>query len=92
MNKLFRSLSAVTAGAVALVFASATHAQIVTFNTIVANTGGTNVNFVNGNVALSQTFTNVAELNNLTYEFVENGRRYDGPDDQRLPGAVGYRK
>jgi hypothetical protein len=74
MKTLFRSLSVAAVGAVALAFATGVHAQIVTFNTIVANNGSANINFTTGNnVALSQTFTNVAELNNLTYEFVENG-------------------
>lgn len=74
MKKLSRSLAALAAAAVALVLASGAHAQIVTFNTIVANNGNENFNFTTGGgVALSQTFNNVAELNSLTYEFVENG-------------------
>jgi len=74
MKKLSDYLAVLAAALFALVLASGAHAQIVTFNTIVANTGGSNINFTTGNnVALSQTFSNVAELNSLTYAFVENG-------------------
>jgi hypothetical protein len=69
-----RSLSVLAAAVVALLVASRAHAQIETFNTIVANDQSTNINFTSGSaVALSQTFSDVAELNNVTYEFIENG-------------------
>jgi hypothetical protein len=49
------------------------HAQIVTFNTIVAYNTTENYGFTGGNTALSQTFQNVAELNSLTYQFIQTG-------------------
>lgn len=73
MKNLFASLPVLAAAIVAFCSAPAAHAQIVTFDTIVTNNGTNNVNFSGNNSALSQTFTNVAELNNLTYEFVQNG-------------------
>jgi hypothetical protein len=73
MKTLFGSLWVLAAIAVALVLPSGAHAQIVTFNTIVSANGNQTNGFTGGNTALSETFTNVAELNNLTYQFVEIG-------------------
>ncbi len=74
MKKLPSPTLLLAAASAAFLLASPARAQIETFNTIVANTGGENINFTSGdNVALSQTFGNVAELNSLTYEFIQNG-------------------
>jgi hypothetical protein len=73
MSRLTSKLTLLAAASVAFVLAPRVHAQIVTFNTIVAANGSLTEGFTNGDTALSQTFSDVAELNSLTYQFVEIG-------------------
>jgi hypothetical protein len=53
--------------------APALRAQIETFNTIVAYNTVENYGFTGGTTALTQTFQDVAELNSVTYQFVQTG-------------------
>jgi len=78
MKKPVSALASLAAAAIALMIAPRVSAQIETFDTITNYNNTENYGFTSSQTTLSQTFTNVAELNNLTYEFVSGS----GGDNQ----------
>jgi hypothetical protein len=73
MKKLFGTCSMLAAGLLAFLAAPRAHAQLVTFETLSKYNGQGIIGFTGGSTALSQTFSNVLELQSVTYRFTTTG-------------------
>jgi len=67
------ALQLLGAGMLALIIPSHARAQLETFNTITDYNGSASYGFTGSGTVLSQTFTDIAQLDSLTYQFVEVG-------------------
>jgi hypothetical protein len=67
MSRLFSLLSLIAAAPLALLLAPSAHAQIETFDTIPSYDGQGIIGFTGGASALTQTFTDIQELDSVTF-------------------------
>ena len=73
MTKLIRPFTFLAAASVALFLAPRAHAQLETFDTITSYNGAGIIGFTGGNTALTQTFSDVLELQTVTYALTTTG-------------------
>ena len=74
MPKTIRFLVTLAASALGLIAISPrAHAQLETFETLSSYNGQGIIGFTNGNIALAQTFTNILELQSITFRITNTG-------------------